>query len=112
MLIKKLQTRQKVNSKTCRVFEYDFHRPNLGVAQVEINGNYPEYGWAMNKESDQIIYCLTGKLVVECNQDKYELGPDDAVFIDKGDKYWLNGQCVLVVINSPEWTLEQYCIIR
>jgi mannose-6-phosphate isomerase-like protein (cupin superfamily) len=92
------------------VFEYEFGQDGLSLARVELNGNYPDEGWSMNKECDQIFYCQNGAGEIKIKSDSYSFNSQDAIFIGKGKKYQLKGKADLLVINSPAWHPGQYRI--
>ena len=109
MIIRKDETHRFDNSDTCTVLEYAFGNTKLGLAQVIINGRYPETGSAMNLESCMIYLVISGQGSIHYDQKNYEIQQGDAFFFEKEKSYWVQGRDLLVaVINAPTWTLEQY----
>jgi mannose-6-phosphate isomerase-like protein (cupin superfamily) len=109
MLIKKEDTKEMANSETCTVWEYAFPSKKLGIATARINGRYPEKGKAMNTECDLIYYTISGKGVVHIDDNDFNIKQGDAVFIEKGSWYWVEGEDLFIALPAaPAWFFEQY----
>lgn len=108
MIIKKDEAKEKVNNKTCTVWEYAFPSKQLGFATVKINGRYPDSGRVVNEECDELYYVLSGKGIIHHETGDYEIKEGDAFFFEKGKWYWVEGELHIAVPTSPTWFLEQH----
>lgn len=110
MLIKRDATSAKSNSPACTVFEYLFHKSNLGIATSHINGRYPEAPKkAVNQKSDMIYFVIGGSGTIHTQNGSFSLSQGDAYFIDHGTWYWVEGDNLeIAIISNPDWYPEQY----
>lgn len=109
MKIQENKSKLKSNSNSCKVWEYDFGEKNLSIARATIDGLYPDKGWAVNFECDEIYYVISGEGEVVIEDEKLEIVAGDAIFINKGKKYKVKGKNLkLLVTNSPAWHAGQY----
>jgi len=108
MLIKKEDRVQKQISQDSFVWEYPFNNEKLGVCISKITGRFPDRGRAINNKCDEMYYVVsgTGKAIIEDKE--FQLGYEDVLQIKAGNKYFIEGQeLVIVVATSPEWQPEQ-----
>lgn len=99
----------KACSKTCRVFEADFSRNDFGFSYAEINGRYPEVGFAINTACDLIYFIHSGSCKINFQESIFELKCGEAFFIEKNNKYFVIGEnAVVALFESPKWRPEQY----
>lgn len=109
MLIKKDQAEKKSNSDACTVWEYEYPSQLFSFAIAEINGRYPDEKRCANLECEETYYVISGKGVVHSEKGDYEIEQGDLYFFEKGEKYWVEGENLKVVlVNAPKWTLDQH----
>jgi len=113
MLIKKEQSRKKINSNSCIVWEYDFPNKNLWFAVWKINWRFPEKWKNLNSECDEIYYILSWTWILHYDNSDYELNEWDAFFLERGKSYWLEGKDLLLALpTQPSFFPEQYVNIE
>lgn len=109
MSIKRIPGEEVSNGPTCTVTEYGKIGDNADLAEAMINGRYPEAGFGLNRESDMMIYVVSGSGAVVQEGTGFEIHPQQAVSIDKGTKYYFEGNNLrILMISSPPWSPEQY----
>ena len=109
MLIQKEDAREKVNSKSCTVWEYDFPSKDLGIATARINGRYPEKGKAMNTKCDEAYVVISGEAIVHHQTGEFKIKKGDAFLFEKGKWYWVEAKDLFVTLpTAPAWFFEQY----
>ncbi len=83
-------------------------RKSINNAVIQLNGRYPEKGFALNTVCEEVIYVVegAGKLITPAN--KVILANGDMARILPNEKYYFNGDLTLVIASSPAWYPEQY----
>lgn len=100
------------NSTTCIATEYDFkHEKDFNIAGIELNGRYPEQGYALNTVSKELIYIKSGNGTLVSNDQNITLEPGDAALIQPNEKYYIKGTLELIISSAPAWHPEQHHII-
>jgi mannose-6-phosphate isomerase-like protein (cupin superfamily) len=96
------------NSAHCTAYEYETKNPGINMCVAEINGRYPEEGYAINHQCAEMGYILKGmgKLVTE--HQVAELVEGDVILIPPGEKYYWEGILTLVISASPAWHPGQH----
>lgn len=113
-LIKSNNRLLKNNSSTCKIIEYVFNQPNLGIAHAQISGRYPaeQNKKAINKKCDLIYFVLAGNGTLHTPDGNFEVEIHDAIYLTHNEWYWVEGSNLAVlVISAPEWTVEQYLVV-
>lgn len=86
------------------------------VAKITLTSRYPEKGFALNKQSDMLVYILEGAVEFFCKEEdvKIELGAGSTILVEKNKTYcWIpQGSVTMLVISSPAWTPEQHCDVE
>ena len=109
MLIKKSDSKKIENSADCVVHEYAYPSELFSFATALINGRYPDEKRVTNLDCEEIYYVLSGSGIVHSEFDDSEIEEGDLYFFKKGEKYWVEGKnLLLVLVNAPKWTPEQH----
>ncbi len=80
----------------------------LDVAEIHIDGRYPENGFALNERSDFSVYVVSGqgKLVTKTGEALLQAG--DAAFVDRGEAYYFEGTKLKTIMTcTPPWDPDQ-----
>ncbi len=99
----------------CRLDEYGtFGGDVVGVVTALIkNGRYPQQGWAVNHECDELVFVLGGTGALEMPGEEITLEKRDTVFIPKGQKFaWRGRRLELLLLSVPAWSAKQYTIFE
>ena len=112
MIIKKENRVRHENSPNCIVHEYPLGDKNIDVAIAQINGRYPDKGFATNEEVNEIIYVVKGVGKVVIDGKEHKLSDGDALLIRSKQKYFFEGELKLVISCNPAWYLKQYKTIE
>ncbi|MBU4337939.1 DUF861 domain-containing protein [Patescibacteria group bacterium] len=107
-IIHKNQTKIFKNSETCIAIDYWTGDKDINGAVIELNGRYPDKGRTVNLECKEMAYIIkgSGKIVVEGEEIK--LNDGDLVLIDKGEKYFWEGNLTMFTSCAPAWNHEQH----
>ena len=111
-IISSSETSIYVNGKCCEKTQYDFNNPNVGFAISKINGRYPEVGFFVNEDVQELIYVLegSGSLFQKNNTISFKKG--DGILIDKGEACYWEGDCRVITICCPEWYESQHKLLK
>lgn len=107
------QTTKFANSDQCIAYEYPVKDPDINAAIVEVNGRYPDAGYAINQKCKEVAYIIKGqgKLVIK-NKSPLQLNTQDVVFILPGEAYYWEGNLTMFIPCTPAWYPEQHQIIK
>ena len=104
-------TNKYVNGDKCINYVYEFDDNDASVSRSVINGIYPENAWCCNESVKEICYIIEGEGKIIKENEVIEFKENDAIIINKGEKYYWNANCKLVAVCIPKWYPEQHKII-
>ncbi len=107
-IIHKNQTKIFKNSESCTAIDYWTGDKDINGAVLEVNGRYPDKNRVVNLECKEMAFIIkgSGKIVIEGKSIKLNEG--DLVLIDKGEKYFLEGNLTMFGSCVPAWYHEQH----
>lgn len=111
MIIKKSERVRHENSEKCTAYEYPFDEKDINLAYIEIDGRYPDSGFALNREVKEMLFVASGTGSVTIEGERFEISEGDVVLIRPGKRYFIEGSLRLVVPCHPSWNPEQYEIL-
>jgi mannose-6-phosphate isomerase class I len=92
--------------------EYQIDESDISGAVAEINGRYPESGYAKNLESKELVYVLSGSGTIITKDKKIPFTTGDVILINKQDEYFWEGNFKIFMVNSPKFDPKQHKIIK
>lgn len=111
-LVKFADAQQFSNSDKCLVCEYELNDKDINCATAVISGRYPDTGYCYNEKCKELIYVIKGKGNIYIkNGDVIEFKEKDVILIDKGEIYYWDGNCTIVMPCTPAWYQEQHKFI-
>lgn len=109
MLIKKSESREKHNTPTTTVREYDFPNKELGFAIALMNGRYPETGKVINHQCTEMYYILSWEGIIHDETWDYEVKEWDCFLFEKWKRYRVEGKDMKIALpTAPTRSLDQY----
>lgn len=113
MKLVKLNEAEKFNnSDKCTVWEYPLGDKDIDCATAVIKGRYPDKGYCMNEECKELIYVVEGNGTLNKKEETIHFQKGDVILIDKGEAYFWEANCNIVMPCTPSWYTEQYRIIE
>jgi len=98
-----------VKGETCEVLEYPLDDKDINCAVAEINGRYPEKGYSTNQVCKELVYVIKGNGTLYIKNGKsVNFNQKDVILIDKGECFYWEGICTLILPCTPSWYPEQY----
>lgn len=111
-LVKYEEAQKYENSNQCTVYEYELNDKDINCATAIINGRYPEKGYCYNEECKELIYVVKGQGTLNTKQGELiEVKEKDVILIDKGESYYWEGNCTIILPCTPAWHKEQYKLL-
>lgn len=104
-------THKVIASDTTTIWEYLMDEPSLSGAVAEINGRYPEKGFAANKISKELAFVISGRGTIITPKIKHTLEVGDVIFLDKGEQFAWEGTFSIFMVTSPKFNSHQHKII-
>ncbi len=102
-----------VNSDKCKVIEYPLNDPDINCGVAIISGRYPETGYCVNEVCKELIYVVKGSGTLYKKDGKpIQFKEKDTILIDKGEIYYWDACCEVVMPCTPAWFPEQYKQIK
>ncbi len=102
------EAKEFINGDKCHTYEYGFNNKELGIAKSIISGRYPECGYCVNEECLELIYVLSGNGALVKENEKIEFSMGDALMIDRGEKFYWDGECEVLAMCAPAWFSSQH----
>lgn len=99
------------NSRTCKGIEYPLNDKDINFSIATITGRYPEEGYCTNLECKELIYCLEGKGELITKEEKISFQKGDCILIQKGEVYYWEGNCEIIMPCIPAWYPEQHKLV-
>lgn len=111
-IVKLEQAKKQSNSQKCKMLEYGFCDKHIDCATAMISGRYPDIGYCVNEECRELIYVIDGDGTLNKEDEVIEFKKGDAILINKGERYYWNANCTVVMPCTPAWYPEQYKLIE
>ena len=110
--MKKVQSneaKELKNSDTSKLLEYsiELQDKDIDFCINTITGRYPEKGYCTNEMCKEICYILEGNGTINKQDEKIFFKSGDVILIDKGEVYYWDGNCKIIMVCTPAWYKEQ-----
>lgn len=99
-----------VTTHSTVITEYIMDEQLLSGAVADINGRYPEKGFAVNEVSKELVYIINGKGKIFTKGGVSEFDVGDVVFIDRGEQFTWEGNFTMFMVTTPKFDAKQHII--
>lgn len=106
--VKQQDARAVTHSPSCSVYEYVTKHLGITIAVTEINGRYPDEGYALNHVCTEMAYILSGQGRLVTEQAIAPFSAGDVLLIPTGEKYFWEGRFSAVLPVTPAWDPAQH----
>lgn len=112
-IVKKEVAKTIKNSETSKLLEYsiELKEKDIDFCINRISGRYPEKGYCMNEKCKEICYILEGKGSINKKDESIEFNKGDVILINKGEIYYWDGNCKIIMVCTPAWYKKQCKLI-
>ena len=111
-IIKKSLTNNLTPMPSTTIREYLMEEESISGAVSEINGRYPEKGFAVNELSKELVYITKGKGKIITKDKEKEFDQGDVIFIDRGEPFAWKGTFTMFMTTTPKFDPRQHKIIN
>jgi len=110
-IIKSSETNKVQISPTATVWEFTIEDKSVSGAIAEIKDRYPEKGFAVNEDSKELSFVISGAGYIVTPKEKRPIRVGDLIFVDKGDLFAWVGPLTLFMANTPKFDPRQHNIV-
>lgn len=89
-----------------------YYDKDIDCATAIISGRYPDIGYCVNEECKELIYVLDGDGTLNKKDEMIDFKRGDAILIEKGERYYWNAKCTIVMSCTPAWYPEQHKLVE
>jgi len=107
-VVKKSDRIKHLNSPVCIAYEYAHKDKNISIAFIELRGRYPDKGRVTNQICKEMVFVVKGEGKVEIDGNEFILNEGDTILIQPNQKFFWEGNLVLVMPCHPAWYPEQH----
>ena len=107
--VQRNEAKELKNSDTSKLLEYsiELKDKDIDFCINTIMGRYPEKGYCTNEMCKEICYILEGNGTINKKDEKIFFKYGDVILIDKGEVYYWDGNCKIIMACTPAWYKEQ-----
>ena len=98
------------NSDVCDAITYQLHEKKISIALIKLRGRYPSKGHATNRICNELVYVIRGKGKLGIGKRVVFFAKGDVIIIEKGEKYYWEGKCSLLMPCYPAFSAAQHKI--
>lgn len=100
------------NNDKCKGYEYPLGDKDINISSAEITGRYPDKGYCANMECKEIIYVIEGTGTLFKKDERIDFAKGDVILIEKGEEYYWDAHCTILMPCTPAWYPEQHKMIE
>lgn len=98
---------RKVNDD-CTITEYPINSNKINIASVEIHGRYPQTGYAVNREVDELVFITNGNGSITQKNKTLSFTAGDTILIEPNEVYFWSGNFTATIACTPAFTAHQH----
>lgn len=111
ILVKQNQAKKIVPDSSTKIWEYLMDDDEVSGAVTEINGRYPENGFAYNEKSKEMVYVISGNGKIVQPNAETSINTGDMLIIDRYEKFAWEGNLKLLLVTLPKFDPNQHKIV-
>lgn len=106
-IIKHTEIQKVTLAPSATVWEYDTDDAAISGAVAQINGRYPEKGFAVNGFKE-LVFVISGDGYIVTPKKRKEIDVGDEILIDKNEKYAWEGKMALFMATTPKFDPKKH----
>ncbi len=95
---------------TTTIWEFPMEEKAISGAVTQINGRYPEIGFAVNEVCKELAFVISGSGYIVTPDAKRTIGVGDLIFLNKGESFAWDGNLTLFMATTPKFDPKQHII--
>ncbi|MDP1722819.1 MAG: hypothetical protein Q8L37_06465 [Candidatus Gottesmanbacteria bacterium] len=109
-IVQSSETKKVIASPTTSIWEFTMEDTKISGAITEINGRYPEQGFAINEVCKEIAFVVSGSGHIVTSDQARPISVGDLIFLDKGESFAWEGTLTLFMATTPKFDPRQHVI--
>lgn len=95
------------------VTDFPIDSSKSNISKIVLDDRYPESGYALNTESEMIVYIIDGSTELTQGSTTALHTQNDIVLVKSNVAYFWQpkGEVILLIVSTPPWTPEQQKIV-
>lgn len=111
-IIPSSQTNKIQATPTTTIWEFAMEEKAISGAIAQINGRYPEKGFAVNKISKELAFIVSGQGHIVTPNQKKSSSFGDLIFLDKDESFAWEGNLTIFMVTTPKFDPRQHIIVQ
>ena len=108
-IVKHTEIRKTQPEPSATIWEYDTKDKTISGAVAQIDGRYPEKGFAVNGFKE-LVFVISGNGIIVTPTGKKDIDLGDQIFLDKNEKYAWEGKLTLFIATTPKFDPKKHKI--
>ena len=108
-IIKYTEIKKITPAAAATIWDYDTKDPDISGAVAQINGRYPESGFATN-EFKELVFVISGNGIIVTPAGRKDIDLGDEIFLDKNEHYAWEGKITLFMATTPKFNPKKHKI--
>lgn len=109
-IVKHTETNKIAASPSTTIWEYLTPDKNISGAVAQINGRYPERGFAVNEVSKELAFVVSGSGKIISPSKETPLDLDDVILICPNEPFAWEGNLTIFMATAPKFDPKQHKI--
>ena len=108
-IVKHTDVRKVTPTSSATIWEYDTDDKTISGAVAQINGRYPEKGFAENGFKE-LVFVISGNGYILTPNQRKEIDLGEEIFLDKHEQYAWEGTMTLFMATTPKFDPKKHKI--
>jgi len=108
-IVKHTEIRKVTPTLSTTIWEYDTDDKTISGGVAQINGRYPEKGFAVNGFKE-LVFVISGNGIIVTPTGRKNMNLGDEILIDKNEKYAWEGSMTLFMATTPKFDPKKHKI--
>ncbi len=109
-IVKHTEIRKVTPTPSTTIWEYDTKDETISGAVAQINGRYPQTGFAQNGFKE-LVFVISGDGYIVTPDSRKEIDLGDEILLDKNENYAWEGSVTLFMATTPKFDPKKHKII-
>jgi mannose-6-phosphate isomerase class I len=98
------------NSPNNHIEEYLHGDKTLNLAIATCSERYPDKDFVVNTVCQELVYVMSGHIILINPKESISLNAGDSVLIDKNEPFAWQGSAKILTVCTPSWYPEQHIL--
>jgi hypothetical protein len=108
-IVKYTDIKKVTPASSATIWEYDSKDQDISGAVAQINGRYPESGFATNGFKE-LVFVISGNGIIVTPSGRKDIDLGDEILLDKNEQYAWEGNMTLFMATTPAFDPKKHKI--